>query len=433
VATSVLWFAVAGLVVTLSLGGLTSVLARRAGTEEASRSFAHVALVVASGLAPSLPAPARPVDPRENAMLAREAHALTRAGPVVRIKVWDATGRILWSDEPRLIGQTAPLSPEVRTALHTGRALVLDLSDTAAPEHRYERGMGPLLEAYAGVRSPDGSALLVEVYETRDEVTAATRQSWLAFGPEALGALLLLQLVQLPLVRRLDTRSQKAEAAMLTAAVQASGVERRRIAGDVHDNVVPLLNALAYGLDSARLGTRDRPAETEALLTRTAAGVRRSVAELRALLVDLVPARLPAGGLGPALEPLVKNLERNGTRVTVRMDGAQDLSGPTATLLFLCAQEALRNVSAHSRAQQVALSVERDDEGATMVIDDDGCGFDQRTLAESTAAGHLGLRALGGRLADAGGSLTAFSVPGRGTRLVATLPLEEAPADGGAT
>jgi signal transduction histidine kinase len=432
VAASVTQFTVAGLVVTLALAGLTGVLARRAGAEQANRSFEDAAQVIAAALTPSLTADPAQSDPQARAALGEAVQALLAAGPVVRVKIWDASGRVLWSDEPRLVGQVFPLRPDARTALETG-SVVSHLSDLTEPENRYERDMGELMEAYVGVRDANGTPLLVETYEPRADVATAARRTWLEFVPVTLGALVVLQLVLVLLAWRLARRlrrSQEAEAALLKTAVEASDVERRRIASEVHDHVLQDLTGLAYNLDAARLRKPPGTEDTTALLARTATGLRHTIADLRSLLVELTPTRVPEGGLGPALEVLAGGLERSGTRVAVHVNGAGDLPAPTATLLFRCAQEALRNVAAHSRAQQVELSVTRDDEGATMVIDDDGCGFDDVRLAESNAAGHLGLRALGDLLVDAGGSLTASSAPGQGTRLVATVPLDVARTGG---
>jgi signal transduction histidine kinase len=419
-------FTVAGLVVTVALAGLTGVIARRSGEEQATRSFEEVSRVIASALTPSLPSGLGQDDPQAQAALSETVGALLVAGPVVRVKIWDGSGRVLWSDEPRLVGRVFPLRPEVRNALQTG-TVVSGVTDPKDPENRYEQNLGPLLEAYAGVRAPDGTPLLVETYGSRADVVTAARQTWLAFVPPTLGALLLLQLLLVPLAWRLARRlrrSQDAEAALLESLVEASDVERRRIAGEVHDHVVQDLAGLAYDLDAARLSHSFRTEEDTALLTRTAAGLRHTVAGLRSLLVDLTPTRVPEGGLEPALQVLAESLERSGTRVDVQVDGAGELPAPATTLLFRCAQEALRNVAAHSRAEQVELSVTRDGEGATMVVDDDGCGFDDVRLAESNGAGHVGLRALGDTLVDAGGSLTASSAPGQGTRLVARVPLD---------
>jgi signal transduction histidine kinase len=59
-----------------------------------------------------------------------------------------------------------------------------------------------------------------------------------------------------------------------------------------------------------------------------------------------------------------------------------------------------------------------------MIVDDDGRGFDGARLAASHANGHLGLRAVGDVVADAGGELTIASAPGQGSRIEVTVPLD---------
>jgi signal transduction histidine kinase len=81
-------------------------------------------------------------------------------------------------------------------------------------------------------------------------------------------------------------------------------------------------------------------------------------------------------------------------------------------------------VATHSGAEQVEISVVANGGDVTMIVDDDGRGFDEARLSASEEAGHLGLRALGDLVADAGGSLTASSAPGQGTRVVVRVPLD---------
>jgi two-component system NarL family sensor kinase len=254
------------------------------------------------------------------------------------------------------------------------------------------------------------------------------RRVWWHFAPAALGALLLLELVQIPLawtLARRIRRHQEAEADLLQAAVEASDVERRRIAGEVHDTIVPGLTGLVYELDAARLGAPSA-GEPATVLARTADGVRQSIADLRALAVDLSHTRLSEAGLGPALDALAARVQVGGRRVKIEATGLEDLPRQAAEVLYRCAQETLRNAAAHSGAKQVEISIRSDAEEVTMIIDDDGRGFDEARFSASQEAGHLGLRALGDLVADAGGSLTASSAPGQGTRVVVRVPLDVA-------
>jgi signal transduction histidine kinase len=273
--------------------------------------------------------------------------------------------------------------------------------------------------------------LLVDVSEPYDAMEQFARTVWRDFAPAALGALVVLELLQIPLAWSLARgirRHQEAEAALLQAALEASDVERRRLAGEVHDTVVPGLTGLAYALDAARLN--GSPAgESATLLARTADGVRRNIADLRALAVDLSRTRLPAAGLGPALNALAARMEVSGMRVTVEGKRLEGLPRRAAEVLYRCAQETLRNVATHSGAENVEISVVRDAHDVTMIVEDDGRGFDEARFSASEEAGHLGLRALGDLVADAGGSLTASSAPGQGTRVVVRVPLDAVEVD----
>jgi signal transduction histidine kinase len=421
----VIEFAVAGLVVAALLTVITGILARRSGAETATRSFERLAAVVAgSVLAPQLTPEVRQGVPEAEDRLRRAVEPLLAAGPVVGITVRDGDGRVVWSDMPGSIGTTQALAAAEKRTLADGK-VVSDIGERATTSGRAE-----MLTASVGVRGTDSEPLLVQLAERHDDMEHSALSVWQHFAPAALGALLVLELVQIPLAARLARRvrgCQEAEAALLEAAVAASDVERRRIAGEVHDNIVPGLTGLAYELDAARL--RDRGVEGTALLARTADGVRRSIADLRALSVHLSHSRLPEGGLVPALGALADRMKMGGIRVNLEASELDALPDRTAEVLYRCAQETLRNVAAHSNAEQVDISVVPDGGAVTMIVDDDGRGFDQERLTASEGDGHLGLRALGALAADAGGSLTTFSAPGQGTRVVVRIPLDPLGAD----
>ena len=136
------------------------------------------------------------------------------------------------------------------------------------------------MEVYTGVTASNGEKLLFETYFQYDAVVIAGQDEWRKYAPVALGALLLLELVQIPfawsLARRLQ-RQQQDRQRLLQHAVDASDAERRRIAGDLHDGVVQHLTGLTYALDAARLGQPD-PVRDAALVKTTAAGLRTASA-----------------------------------------------------------------------------------------------------------------------------------------------------------
>src|SRR5262245_20299052 len=96
-----------------------------------------------------------------------------------------------------------------------------------------------------------------------------------------------------------------------------------------------------------------------------------------------------------------------------------------ATLLYRSRQAALRNGVAHASASAVRVVLETGPSGVVLTIDDDGRGFSGDDLTERSAEGHVGLRALAGLVADAGGTATVRSTPGVGTRVQVSLPIAQ--------
>src|SRR3982751_5080270 len=94
-----------------------------------------------------------------------------------------------------------------------------------------------------------------------------------------------------------------------------------------------------------------------------------------------------------------------------------------ATVLYRVAQESLRNAARHAQAHRVELWLRRTATAATIEIVDDGRGFDVRRAEERRPG--MGLFSMRERVGLANGSLSVESAPGRGTRIVATVPLTE--------
>lgn len=418
-------FTGAGLIVLLSLAALTAYVARQSGVEQATETARQATYVTARAVA----------EPRLTpALLAGDQTALTDLdnairrygiqGSLVRVKVWNADGRIVYSDEKQLIGATFPLGPDEQEVLRV-QGSDSEVSDLSRPENRFEVPYDKLLEVYVGIRGTDGTPLLFEAYFRYDAVTTAGQAAWRRFAPPALGALLVLELVQIPfawsLAKRVQRQQQDRER-LLRHAVEASDAERRRIAGDLHDGVVQELTGLSYGMDAMRLGN---PTEGEraAVIADSATRLRSSIGSLRSLLVDLYPPNLADEGLPSALAELASGLERAGITVQLDTDGTEDLPKQTAALLFRAAQEIVRNVATHSGATEVAMSAAHSDGTATLVVDDDGRGFDETELGDRGSSGHFGLRSIGDLLAESGGMLTVRAAPGQGTRVEVEVPV----------
>lgn len=418
-------FTAAGVVVLLSLAGLLAYIARQAGTEQAVQSAAQTTSVTARGV----------VEPRlTSRFLAHQATSVRRfdqamrryvvQNSLVRVKLWTADGTILYSDEPRLIGMRFDLDENEAAALRQ-QSSDSEVSDLTRPENRFERQFGKLLEVYIGVKSTTGQQLLFETYYKYDAVSDAGESAWRRFAPPSLGALLFLELVQIPfawsLARRVQ-RQQMDRERLLRHAVDASDAERRRIAGELHDGVVQELTGLTYAMDAARLGQPNEEQRAN-LIADASTRLRASIGSLRSLLVDIYPPNLAEEGLESALVELAGGLERSGVDVSLETEGADMLPPSTSALLFRTAQEVVRNVLEHSGASSVLIRVTADHAHATLIIDDDGRGFDDIELDERASDGHFGIRSIGDLLARAGGGLSVRAAPGQGTRVEAEVPV----------
>jgi two-component system, NarL family, sensor kinase len=236
--------------------------------------------------------------------------------------------------------------------------------------------------------------------------------------PLGVAALLVLLLVQLPSALRLARSVERGDAAqrrLLSQAVAASDLERRRIARDLHDDVIQDLAGVAYALESAepRLADDARP-----LVTRAREILRRDVATLREMLVELYPADLDSVGLPRAIVQLADPLRRDGVDVRVDVPDVH-VDATSATLLYRVARESLANAAKHAQARRVDVRLlDRPDE-LVLVIEDDGRGFD---TASASARGHLGLRLIRDTVAEAGGSVSVSSTEGVGTCIEVRLP-----------
>ena len=114
-------FAASGLAIVVLLGAVGVELLRRTGSAEAIRNAKRVTRLAGEGIVePVLGDSLLRGDPRAIARVDRVVRQRVLRDPVVRVKIWDPTGRIICSDEQRLIGSRYGLDPDDATALRRG-------------------------------------------------------------------------------------------------------------------------------------------------------------------------------------------------------------------------------------------------------------------------------------------------------------------------
>ncbi|MEM7482912.1 MAG: GAF domain-containing sensor histidine kinase [Acidobacteriota bacterium] len=221
--------------------------------------------------------------------------------------------------------------------------------------------------------------------------------------------------------------------------------ERQRLARDLHDSVTQMLFSATLIAQAVPQAYRRDAEEGERRLARLLELNRSALAEMRALLRELRPAKEPMkittgefplptifrvrrDGLLPALEDLLEEAQRDGLEVTRRWDGYRRQSPDVEETLFRIAQEGLNNVSKHARAQRVTVKLHHSPGNIHLTLEDDGIGFNaRRALARSAKEGGMGVLSMRERVRSLGGDFRLRSSTGMGTRIEIKIPQKENP------
>jgi two-component system NarL family sensor kinase len=410
-------FALAGLVALAIVGVVSFLIMRDTGTSEALKNARGLTRIVGTGIVePNISEGLLEGKPAAIARFNRLVERRVLLAPIERVKLWTPAGRLVYSDEARLIGERYKLGRDDLATFHTG-AVESDISDLSRPENRFERGKGELLEVYMPLHGPAGQPLLFEAYQQFDSIAASGEDIWLAFAPALVAALIVLELVQLPLassMARRIRRDSKEREALLQKAVDASDEERRRIAGDLHDGVVQEIAGLSFSLAAAAERNPQTDSGSAEDLRRGAAQARQGLRQLRSLLVDIYPPRLRDAGLAAAVKDLASQSAGRGVDTEVDIPSDLRLAPDQEAALFRIAREAIRNSVKHSGASRLTVRASQSNGHVVLTVEDDGAGF----AADNGGAvreGHLGMDLMQQLARDTGSTLQIDSVPGRGT------------------
>jgi signal transduction histidine kinase len=197
--------------------------------------------------------------------------------------------------------------------------------------------------------------------------------------------------------------------------------ERRQLARELHDSAGQLLTALQIYL---KLIEQEVPEELEALREKMADAVKmvqEAQQEVRAVSHAMRPSALDQLGLRVALEELSHDFaRRTGRSVTYQSDELPPLDDHVSLNFYRFLQEALNNAARHSQARSIQVVMSYLDGELTLMVEDDGVGFDvQKVLSATASETGMGLHGLQERFYLLGGQVEIDSQPGRGTRLVA--------------
>jgi signal transduction histidine kinase len=228
--------------------------------------------------------------------------------------------------------------------------------------------------------------------------------------------------------QRLETARQTPDTRrrLLADIVHAQEEERRRLAGDIHDDAVQAMTAvlLRIGL----LGSRLDDPEQVSLVEELEESIRDTIGRLRRLIAGLSPPELDRAGLAAAVRSAL-DLMKHEFHIDFSLENRLNREpGPEArTIAYRIVQEALANTRKHSNASRVEVVLESQEHGLCTTVTDDGMGFDVESTLAVDRPGHLGLKAMRERAELAEGWLRIESRPGA-TTVTFWIPERRGPA-----
>ena len=209
--------------------------------------------------------------------------------------------------------------------------------------------------------------------------------------------------------------------------LQAQEEERKRISRELHDVIAQTLTSINLRLSALKKDAVLNPRGVERSIDRTQRLVQDSVSIVHRFARELRPTVLDDLGLVPALHSFLKSFKaETGIHVSLSAFAAvEKVSGEKRTVLYRVAQEALNNVARHARASQVEVSVQKLGGAICMKIKDDGKGFPAERVMNLQKQKRLGLLGMRERVEMVSGNLTVTSAPGKGTTVLARIPLAD--------
>jgi signal transduction histidine kinase/limonene-1,2-epoxide hydrolase len=199
--------------------------------------------------------------------------------------------------------------------------------------------------------------------------------------------------------------------------VRAGDEARRRFERDLHDGAQQRLVSLGFQLRAAAASMPPEENDLRGVLSRTQAGLRDVLDNLRELSTGLHPAVLSEGGLDPALRALARR-SAVPVKVRIELEGAR-FEEPVEVAAYYVASEALANTAKHAHASRVDVTVSRQDAWLTLTVSDDGSGG-------ANASNGSGLTGLVDRVEAIGGTIQIESPRGVGTALRVRLHINSA-------
>ena len=374
---------------------------------------------------------------------------------IVLFKLWGRGGLVLYSTNKKQIARHFPIDDSLKRAW-SGQ-VVSSISTLDNLENADDRQIrDQLLETYSPMRQNNQVIAVAEFYAVTDdlqlEIRAAKTRSWLVVG----GLTLLTYLLLISLMRQASNTilGQRTELSQqvtnLNALLEQNRLLRdrarratvrtttlnerflRRVSSELHDGPAQDLSFALLKTDgvASRLANSKLPSEVLdpnlADLSLIEGALAKSIKEMRSIASDLRLPDLEGLNLSETVARVIRDHNRRTqSKVQVQLENLPDQVVLSVKItIFRLIQEALNNAFRHGCKNSQRVELTRMNEVLKLSVSDNGPGF---TWNESLVdQGHLGLEGMRERVESLGGHFQVISAPGRGTKVIALVPLNPA-------
>ncbi|GAB6171139.1 two-component sensor histidine kinase DegS [Paradesulfitobacterium aromaticivorans] len=236
---------------------------------------------------------------------------------------------------------------------------------------------------------------------------------------------------------QLSRRFQLQEQKLMAGIVAAQENERKRLARDIHDEVIQLLASSILRLQIIQhAGPGHEGQDLKDLyfeIREIEQLIRESVQAYRLVSVDMDSFWLNQAGFFPTLRAYIRSYEtKTGIKARLKIEGEEyGLERTVGIAIFRVIQEALQNVRKHAQATTATVEIELNSQDAYLLIADNGKGFDldlvkTKDFRTVSCISYFGLFSMEQRIKLLGGVFEISSKPGEGTRINVKAPSQGA-------
>jgi signal transduction histidine kinase len=220
---------------------------------------------------------------------------------------------------------------------------------------------------------------------------------------------------------RLDAELANQRELRSKAVIEAEEKERRRIAQDLHDGVGQILSAAKLNLSGLESKLKLQDPEQNALLSNALDLVNDSVKEVRTVSHNMMPNTLIKSGLASAIREFISKMSSiPNLKIDFEIVGLDErLDNTVETILYRVIQEVVSNIIRHAKANHIGMQLIRHENELTVMIEDNGVGFDVNAIKDKEG---LGLKGMITRVEYLNGQVNIDSTLGKGTTITIEVP-----------